>query len=171
MNKTILAGRLTKDPELQRSSGNLSYINFTLAVKRPYKGPNGQQADFINCVAWKKTAELISQYCSKGSQILVEGNIQTSSYTKDGKTHYTTNVNVESIEFLQTAQKEQDTAQTQTPYSQYDYGNSGYQTPTTQPKYQGAAVSPGISTYDFQPQQQMQQEEYNYSPYDDEIPF
>lgn len=97
MNKVILIGRLTKDPELQ-VAGDIAVCNFVLAVNRPFRN---NEADFIGCVAWRKTAENLVKYMRKGSQIAVEGSIQTSSYTaKDGGTKYVTKVNVEKVEFL-----------------------------------------------------------------------
>lgn len=97
MNKVILIGRLTKDPELQ-VAGDIAVCNFVLAVNRPF---GNNEADFIGCVAWRKTAENLVKYMRKGSQIAVEGSIQTSSFnSKDGSKKYVTKVNVEKVEFL-----------------------------------------------------------------------
>lgn len=94
MNKVILIGRLTNDPEL-RENENSKMAKFTVAVNRLKEG-----ADFINCIAWNKTAELISKYFNKGSQIALEGRINTGSYEKDGKKVYTTDIIVENITFI-----------------------------------------------------------------------
>lgn len=87
MNIVGIMGRLTYEPELKKTPSGVSVIRFTLAVDRSYQ-PSGQerQTDFIDCVAWRQTAEFISRYFHKGSMIAVEGTIQTSNYTdKNGK--------------------------------------------------------------------------------------
>ena len=100
MNKVILIGRLTKDPEMRTTTSGKSVTRFTLAVDRP--GTNGEKtADFIPCVAFGKTAETIARYLSKGRQTAVEGNIKTGSYEgKDGRRVYTTDVWVDRFEFI-----------------------------------------------------------------------
>ncbi len=102
MNKTILIGRLVRDPET-RSTSNSNVCNFTLAVDRRFKNANGErQADFINCVAWKQTADFISRYFGKGSKIAVVGSIQTSSWDdNEGKKQYKTEVVVEEAYFTE----------------------------------------------------------------------
>ena len=103
MNKVVLMGRLTKDPELRFASGSgLGVCRFTVAVnRRKKKDEDKAEADFISCVAFGKTAETISQYIAKGNQILLEGHIQTGNYdAQDGTKRYTTDVNVERFEFI-----------------------------------------------------------------------
>ena len=97
MNKVVLVGRLTKDPELRYAAGSdIAVCKFTVAVNRMKK----DEADFINCVAFNKTAETIAQYLTKGRQIAIAGRIQTNSYTSDdGTKRYTTDVVVETFEF------------------------------------------------------------------------
>ncbi|WP_394896464.1 single-stranded DNA-binding protein [Clostridium paraputrificum] len=99
MNKVILIGRLTKDPELRFTAGSgMAVSRFTVAVNRQFKK---DETDFINCVAFGKTAETISQYLTKGRQIAVTGSIRTGSYdAQDGTKRYTTDVAVESFEFI-----------------------------------------------------------------------
>ena len=81
LNRIILMGRLTADPELRQTAGGTSVATFCLAVERNYQGQNGQrQADFINCVAWRQTGEFISRYFSKGRMIAVEGSLQSRRY-------------------------------------------------------------------------------------------
>ena len=110
MNKVILIGRLTKDPTLEYTSTSIAYCNFVLAVNRPF---GNNEADFIGCVAWRKTAENLVKFMRKGSQIAVEGSIQTSSYTaKDGSKKYVTKVNVEKVEFLSSNKNESTTERT-----------------------------------------------------------
>ena len=81
MNKVILIGRLARDPEMRTTGSGIAVTRFTIAVSRPFNPQNGQQGtDFIGCVAWRRQAENIAKYCSKGSQVAVEGRIQTGSY-------------------------------------------------------------------------------------------
>lgn len=105
MNKVILMGRLTRDPEMRYSQGEqtTAVARFTLAVDRRFKRDGDQQtADFISCVAFGKTGEFIERYCHQGTKLVVEGRIQTGSYTnKDGVKVYTTDVVVESAEFAE----------------------------------------------------------------------
>ena len=99
MNKVELLGRLTKDPELRFAAGSGTAVSrFTVAINRQFKK---EETDFINCIAFGKAAETISQYMRKGSQIALTGHIQTGSYdAKDGTKRYTTDVIVESFEFV-----------------------------------------------------------------------
>lgn len=99
MNKVVLIGRLTKDPELRYAAGSGTAVcRFTLAVNRPFKK---DETDFIGCVAFGKTAETISQYLLKGSQLAIDGHIQTGSYdAQDGTKRYTTDVMIERFEFV-----------------------------------------------------------------------
>ncbi|MEG0092909.1 MAG: single-stranded DNA-binding protein [Erysipelotrichaceae bacterium] len=100
INRVILIGRLTKDPVMRKTQSGTSVVSFTLAVERRVKTQD-QTADFINCVAWNKTAELITQYLHKGSQTAVEGRIQTRSYDdQTGRKVYVTEVVADSVQFL-----------------------------------------------------------------------
>lgn len=104
MNKVILMGRLTRDPEVRYTqSDNASAVaRFSLAVDRRFKKDGEQTADFISCVAFGKTGEFIEKYGHKGTKFVVEGRIQTGSYTnKDGQKVYTTDVVVEQVEFAE----------------------------------------------------------------------
>ena len=102
MNRVELIGRITRDPELRYTSSNIATTRFTLAVNRPFQGQNGEQGtDFINVVVWRKQAENVSKYVSKGSLVAVEGRIQTGSYEKDGQRVYTTDVVADSVQFLE----------------------------------------------------------------------
>ena len=95
MNNIVLIGRMTKDPELKYTNNGKGNTRFTLAVQR-----NKDETDFINCVAWEKTAENIAEYFKKGSQIAVQGAIRTGNYEKDGRTIYTTDVWVYKFNFI-----------------------------------------------------------------------
>ena len=105
MNKAILIGRLTKDPELKMTENTKREVcQFTIAVNRPYTNDDGERkADFINCVVWDKLAENLSKYQKKGNQVAVEGRIQTRNYEdKDGKRVYVTEVVADRVQFLST---------------------------------------------------------------------
>ncbi len=102
MNKAILMGRLTRDPELRTTTSGISVVSFTLAVDRRFKSQSGErEADFISCRAWRQTAEFIQKYFTKGSKLAVVGSIQTGSYEKDGRTVYTTDVVVDEAYFVE----------------------------------------------------------------------
>ena len=102
-NKVILVGNLVADPELKQTPSGVSVATFTLAVQRRYAKPDdAQQADFINIVAWRQTAEFISRYFSKGKSILVCGAIQSRSYTdQNGQKRYVTEVVAEEATFVE----------------------------------------------------------------------
>ncbi len=104
MNKVILMGRLTADPELRQTQSGIASCRFTIAVNRRFVDKNSgeRQADFITCVAWRQQAEFITRYFNKGSMICVEGNLRTGSYQDKNHsdvTHYTTEVFVDNVEF------------------------------------------------------------------------
>lgn len=104
MNKTLISGRLTKDPEIRYTQGStpMCIANYTLAVDRRIKRPNEQSADFIPCVAFGKSAEFAEKYFKKGTKLIVTGRIQTSNYVnKDGQRVYKTEILVEEQEFAE----------------------------------------------------------------------
>lgn len=102
MNKVILIGRLTADPELKKTGNDLSVATFTVAINRTQ-----EDVDFINVVAWEKNADNAKKYLAKGSQVAVDGRIQTRSYEdKDGNKKYVTEVVANSIEFIGTKKEE-----------------------------------------------------------------
>lgn len=104
MNRVVLMGRLTREPEIRYSQGEkaTAVARYTLAVTRSYKREGEPDADFINCVAFGRIAELAEKYLKKGSRIIVEGRIQTGSYTdKNGRKVYTTDVIVDYQEFAE----------------------------------------------------------------------
>ncbi len=102
MNKVILIGRLARDPEMRTTASGTNVTRFTVAVSRPFQGQGGDRgADFINCIAWRRQAENIAKYCTKGSQVAVEGRIQTGSYDgQDGNKRYTTDIVADNVTFL-----------------------------------------------------------------------
>ncbi len=102
INNIVLVGRTTKAMELKQSSGGSAYVQFILAVNRTFKDGNGeQQADFITCVAWNKTAETLSKYVQKGALIGVEGRLQVRSYEKDGGRQWVSEVVINRFTFLE----------------------------------------------------------------------
>lgn len=103
MNKAILVGNLTKDPELTTTQSGINVARFTVACQRKYANENGERdCDFINCVAWRTSAEFIHKYFKKGNKIGIVGTIQTRSYdAEDGTKRYVTEVVVEESEFVQ----------------------------------------------------------------------
>ena len=103
MNKAILVGRLTKDPELRATASGVSVASFTVACDRKFvKQGEERKADFINCIAWRQSAEAISRYFKKGDRIALEGSIRVRDWQDaDGKKHYVTEVAVEQWEFAQ----------------------------------------------------------------------
>lgn len=102
MNKVILTGRLTRDPEIRYTQNDTAVARYTLAVDRMFKREGEQSADFIRCVAFGRPAEFAEQYLCKGIKIAVTGRIQTGSYTnRDGQKVYTTDVVAESQEFCE----------------------------------------------------------------------
>lgn len=102
MNSVSLIGRFTRDPELRSTETGTSVCSFSLAVQRGFKNNDGEyEADFINCVAWKNSAEFISKYFKKGQQIGVQGELQTHKWSDDeGKTRYATEVIVRNTTFV-----------------------------------------------------------------------
>lgn len=122
MNKAILMGRLTADPELRYTQGNTAVCRFTLAVGRYMGEGKENQADFIICTAWGKTAEHISKYYFKGKKALIEGNIKTGSYeNQEGHKVYTTEIWVDRIDFADDKKKENQSQQnTQPGYTALD---------------------------------------------------
>ena len=139
MNKVILMGRLTRDPDIRYSQNDsqVSVARFTIAVDRRFKRDSEQTADFISCVAFGRTAEFFRDYMKQGTKVCVEGRIQTGSYTRqDGQKVYTTDVVVENAEFAE---------------SKAASGGNNYQQP--QGGYQQAAPARPQSAPQFQPQQ------------------
>ncbi len=102
MNKAIIIGRLTRDPEMRTTTSGVNSTTFTVAVSRNYTNQNGErETDFLNCVTWRKQAENVAKYCKKGTQVAVEGRIQTRSYdAQDGTKRYVTEIIADNVTFL-----------------------------------------------------------------------
>ena len=102
MNRVVLVGRLTRDPEMRTTASGINQTRFSLAVNRRPPNQNGErEADFISCIAWRGTAEAIAKYLTKGRELAVEGSIRTGSYdAQDGTKRYTTDVVVDNFTFI-----------------------------------------------------------------------
>lgn len=110
MNRFVGVGRLTKDPDLRFTQNGTAVSNFTIAINRPFTNQQGdREADFINCVIWRKPAENLAQYMSKGSRVGVDGRIQTRNYENDeGRRVFITEVVADSVQFLESKKEQQD---------------------------------------------------------------
>lgn len=134
INRVVLVGRLTKDPELKYTPSGVPMTRFTVAVNRFKKEGEEQQADFIGCIAWRKQAENLANFMKKGNLIGLEGRIQTGSFEgQDGKRVYTTDVVADSIQFLERnntqqsqSQPNQQTQQYSQPQQQQPWGQQNY---------------------------------------------
>lgn len=117
MNKAVLIGRLTRDPELRYTQAGKAFATFTLAVDRKFKKDQQAQADFIPCMAWDKLAEIIGNNLAKGRRVGVEGRLQTRTYdAKDGSKRSAFDVMVDEMEFLDAKQQSQGQSQPQQAY-------------------------------------------------------
>lgn len=108
VNMAILLGRITKDPELRKTSTGVSYCRFTIACDRPKKKDSQEDpsADFINCVAWRQSAEFLCEYGRKGNLISATGSIQTGSYTdREGRKIYTTDIMADRVQIVESGAK------------------------------------------------------------------
>ena len=121
MNRVVLVGRMTRDPELRRTANGVAVTNFTLALNRNFNSSSGQQTDFIPCVVWNKAAENVSKFCSKGSLVGVDGRLQSRQYqNQDGRTITAIEVVCDSVQFLETkAARERNGAASYNPTSSF----------------------------------------------------
>lgn len=113
MNICNFTGRLTKDPELKTAQNGNSYLKFCLAVKRRVKNGEHPISDFIDCIAFDKTAEIISKYCKKGSQVGISGRLQTNVYEANGEKHKSSEIVVIELDFLDSKSAESQPAKTE----------------------------------------------------------
>lgn len=126
MNKVFLIGRLTRDPELRYTSSNIAVATFSIAVDRNFSNAEGErEADFINIVVWRKQAENVKNYMHKGSQVAIDGRIQTRSYDDtDGKKRYVTEVVADNVQFLDSKGSRDASAPTSAPEpTPYDFAS------------------------------------------------
>ena len=135
INRVVLVGRITRDPETQQTNTGIPYVRFTVAVNRPFKDQNGERpADFINCIAWRAQAEFLQKFVKKGNQLAIEGRIQTNTYQDaNGNNRQAFDILVESVSNLEPASKN-DGYQPQPPF-----GN-GFQPVSQQSSHQDTNV-------------------------------
>ncbi len=167
LNRVVLVGRLTRDPDLRYTANGIAVANFNIAVNRPFSNQQGErEADFINGVVWRRQAENLANYMKKGNLIGVDGRIQTRNYEgQDGKTVYVTEVVADSIQFLETKGAS----------GGQGAGPSGYQQNQNQNQYQNQNQN------QFQQNQNQSQNPSNDDPFrnngepidisDDDLPF
>ena len=117
MNIVTLIGRITRDPDLKYSQSGKAFTKFTLAVTREY---NRDEADFINCIAWNKAAEVIAEYQRKGNQIAVQGRLNVRNYEQDGETKWITEVILEKFDFISSSNNSQEKKEYQDSQKKFD---------------------------------------------------
>ena len=133
LNKVILMGRLTRDPEFRQTTSGIPVTRFSIAISRQFanKQTGEREADFVDCVAWRQTAEIVSRYFNKGSMILVEGQLRNDNYTdNNGVKHYRMNVMVDNVSFCESKGASQgggDYSGQQGGYQQNSGYSGGYQ--------------------------------------------
>lgn len=132
INRVVVVGRLTKDPVLRHTPSGVATARFLVAVNRPFSNQLGErEADFINCMAWRKQAESLANFMKKGNLVGLEGRIQTGSYEgQDGKRVFTTDVVVDSIQFLEPKGNGGNTTQ-----QHHQQPQQSYQQPNNQQSY------------------------------------
>lgn len=171
INRVVLVGRLTKDVEVRKTTTGLSVASFTVACdRRGQKNPDGSsQADFINCTAWRQSADFLGQYARKGAMVGVEGRIQTRSYDdQQGQRRYVTEVVCDNVSLLESKSQSMARAQQSNDYSNSGYGQQSYQQPYQQqyqPQQPYQPASPSNSVAD---------DPFGASPLDiasDDLPF
>ncbi len=141
INRVVLVGRMTRDPELRRTANQTAVTSFSLAVNRNFTSADGQSADYINCVVWNKAAENVERYCSKGSLVGVEGRIQTRSYdNQQGQKVYVVEVVCDSVQFLET-RAAREKAQTQQSMQQPTNNNFQNNMSTLQQEFDNSSNS------------------------------
>ena len=157
INRVVLVGRLTKDVEVRKTTTGLSVASFTVACdRRGQKNPDGSsQADFINCTAWRQSADFLGQYARKGAMVGVEGRIQTRSYDdQQGQRRYVTEVVCDNVNLLESKSQSMARAQQSNDYSNSGYGQQSYQQPyqqqyQPQQPYQPAGPSNSVADDPF----------------------
>lgn len=174
LNKVVLIGNLTADPELKQTQSGLSVVSFTIAVNRRVAKGEEKQADFINCVAWRKTAEFVAQHFKKGKPILVCGAMQSRSYTDNqGNKRYVTEVVADEVGFVENKSDEAQSGTQYVPdaYTQPSYSNTNAAEPKLEPVTDdGAQGAPCVSrtAQNFQAAGETRRER---SAFLDDLPF
>ena len=173
INRVVLVGRLTRDPELRKTQSGTSVCSFTMAVGRRVSTQGQPDADFINCVAWRQTAEFISRYIKKGYMMSVEGRIQTRQYQdQQGQTRYVTEVLAEQVQNLTPRDPNQAPQQSFNNQQNYNQGfnNQGYNNQGYNNQYQ-APTRPQYPTKPQAPAEPSQDQVLDLNVADDDLPF
>ncbi|MGE7022408.1 single-stranded DNA-binding protein [Solibacillus cecembensis] len=175
INRVVLVGRLTKDPELRYTPSGIPMARFTIAVNRTFSSQSGEkEADFIGCIAWRKQAENLANFMRKGSLIGVEGRIQTGSFEgQDGKRVYTTDVVADAVQFLEPrgGANASQGMPNQQQYGGQNYGGGQPSYNNSQPNAQYGGAQPQQDSYgSYQQQPQPPQNQQNYTRVDED-PF
>jgi single-strand DNA-binding protein len=167
MNKVLLTGRITRDPEVRYLSNGTPTVSFSIAVDRTTRDQNGQrQADFINCVAWNQQADFISRYIKKGNMLGVVGRISTRSYQgQDGQTHYVTEVTVEQVEGLSSRTDSQAQPESYQQNQAPSFNNQAQSAPRQYQGYQNPTYGEAPSAPQEAPKQ------FDVKVDDDDLPF
>lgn len=156
LNKVIMMGRLCDDPEFRQTQSQIPVCRFRIAINRPKTKDGQDKADFINCVAWRSSAEFVSRYFSKGSMIVVEGQMRNNDYTDgNGTKHYSYEVLCDNVTFGESKKAQEGAAAPQ----QYQ------QAPQPPQQYQQAPPQ------QYQPQQYQPQQGYQQQPYNNQPPL
>lgn len=170
INRVVLVGRLTKDPELRYTPSGVPMTRFTVAVNRTFSNQQGdREADFIGCIAWRKQAENLANFMKKGSLIGVEGRIQTGSFEgQDGKRVYTTDVVADAVQFLEPRSTGGGAGMPNQQYGGQQYGGNQPSYSTSQPNQQFGNM--GQDPFGSYPQSQPSGNQQNYTRVDED-PF
>lgn len=151
INRVVLVGRMTRDPELRRTNTGSAVTSFTLALNRNYNSADGQQADYINCVVWNKVAENVEKYCSKGSLVGVEGRLRSRSYDNaQGQKVYVVEVVCDSVQFLETRAMRERAQQPQVNQSDFYGGGNEMKTVDLEKDFENSFSSFDIMEDDIQ---------------------
>ncbi|MEK3935958.1 single-stranded DNA-binding protein [Sporosarcina sp. FSL W7-1349] len=141
LNRVVLVGRLTKDPEVRYSQSGVAICRFNLAVNRAFKNASGEQeADFPSILTFRKTAENVANFLKKGSLCGIDGRIQTGSYEKDGVRVYTTEVIADSVQFLEPKSNRSESPNSSYQAPQQQYGQQPYTSPANDPFDSGGPI-------------------------------
>lgn len=123
MNKILMMGRLTRDPDIRFTQNNKEVASFTIAVDRRFKQDGQPTADFFNCTAFGKTAEFVEKYLTKGVKVVICGELRNNHYEKDGVMHYSEQIMIESIEFAESKRASEENAGNPTPAPSDEFVN------------------------------------------------
>lgn len=170
MNRVVLAGRITRDPELQNPTSDNMFVRFSIAVDRQTKGANGErQADFFNCVAFRQRADFISKYVRKGNMIIIDGKLQNNTFTgQDGVTRTTTDIIVDNVQNVEPRQQTSQEPQYRSEQSQNTYSNNAYQQNKTTP-YQNQGNN--RNSYEVEEDDSFSRNNTSFVVSDDDLPF